>query len=105
MNGYYSSIYGDPLSAEYQKAMRGETDPFIYRGTPGILAKALPASPFWLVFNPARSMPKFQHRNEASAKTEADRLASLHPGEKFYVLKVTSLHTADKPKVTVEAFS
>ena len=51
-----------------------------------------PSSPFWLVFNPARSAPKLQHPSEAAARIEADRLAQANPAEEFYVLKAVSRH-------------
>jgi len=43
--------------------------------------------PFWLVWNPTRPWPpKYRHPTEASARTEAQRLATANPGEEFVVL-------------------
>jgi len=42
--------------------------------------------PFWLVWNPGRRIPRFQHDSYNSARQEADRLAGQCPGEHFYVL-------------------
>lgn len=39
---------------------------------------------FWMVLGD--STPNYRHMSEASAKTEAERLARAHPGKEFYVL-------------------
>lgn len=45
-----------------------------------------PTEPFWLVWREGNQSPKFKHPTEESARTEAERLATLHPGEVFHVL-------------------
>lgn len=52
---------------------------------------------FWLVWNPAGHSPTVAHATFASAKTEAARLAELHPGEVFHV--VESIGSARKVSV------
>jgi hypothetical protein len=48
---------------------------------------------FFLVWNSARmnESPKYRHGNKQSAKLEAERLARLSPGSRFYVLQAVSL--------------
>lgn len=43
--------------------------------------------PFWVVWNPERGLPRFQHQTFTAAKTEAERLARLHQGQQFFVLE------------------
>lgn len=45
---------------------------------------------FWLVWSKNGSMPRHEHESSRSAQTEAARLARLHHGERFYVLRATS---------------
>lgn len=42
---------------------------------------------FWVVMNPEDNAPKFMHRSESSATTEAERLARKNPGQVFYVME------------------
>lgn len=42
-------------------------------------------SKFWMVLG--RAMPVFKHNTEQSARTEAERLAKINPGESFTVLE------------------
>lgn len=42
---------------------------------------------FWFVWNPQRRAPSYKHPSKESAKTEAERLARLNPGEEFIVLE------------------
>lgn len=42
---------------------------------------------FWLVWNPEGRAPTYQHDSEESARSEAERLAKLNPGQSFYVLE------------------
>ena len=46
---------------------------------------------FWLVYKASgkRRVPRFRHRTEASANTEAARLAIACPGAKFLVMRCT----------------
>jgi len=41
---------------------------------------------FWMVWNPNRRVPTYRHATEHGATQEAERLAALNPGERFYVL-------------------
>lgn len=45
---------------------------------------------FWMVYNPARAAPCFQHSTENAANAEAERLARQHSGEIFFVLETIS---------------
>lgn len=45
---------------------------------------------FWLVWNPEGNAPKHRHGSESSATKEAERLATLNPNARFYVLKALS---------------
>lgn len=54
---------------------------------------------FWLVFNPARIMPKRQHSSRASAQQEAIRLAQQNPGESFVVLEGLMEYRTERPQV------
>lgn len=42
---------------------------------------------FWFVWNPSASLPRHRHNSKADAQREAERLAALHPGHQFIVLK------------------
>ena len=44
---------------------------------------------FWMVWNEGNRGPEKKHLNENSARNEAERLARLNPGQKFYVLAAT----------------
>jgi hypothetical protein len=46
---------------------------------------------FWMVWNPAGRNPTEQHLSQSLATAEAERLARINPGEKFYVLRATHL--------------
>ena len=46
---------------------------------------------FWLVWNDNGSFSRFRHYSEMSAVLESQRLAALAPGQRFYVLKATSI--------------
>lgn len=50
---------------------------------------------FWMVWNPNRNQPVYRHDTEASAETEAERLARLNPGEQFFVLEAVGLRCVD----------
>lgn len=41
---------------------------------------------FYLVWAPSLGRPTFQHRTYEGAKSEAERLASIMPGQEFFVL-------------------
>ena len=53
---------------------------------------------FWMVLG--RDVPRVQHATELKARTEAVRLARLHPGESFTVLE--SLTTVKMNDLTWE---
>jgi hypothetical protein len=42
---------------------------------------------FWLVWKDNGGIPTVPHDSLDSAKREAERLARMHPGSKFYVLQ------------------
>ena len=42
--------------------------------------------PFWLVWNSNGYPPNYRHETRQSAELEAERLARLTPGARFYVL-------------------
>lgn len=55
-----------------------------------------PPSPFWLVWNPQGNNPTFRHHSREAAQAEAERLARLAPGQRFYVLAALSVtHKVD----------
>lgn len=41
---------------------------------------------FWLVWNKGGRAPMVQHPSASKARKEAERLASVHPGQTFVVL-------------------
>lgn len=53
-------------------------------------------SEFWLVWNgQGNSLPIHRHDGLAKAQAEAMRLAGLHPGTVFFVLKATNAYAAE----------
>jgi len=42
---------------------------------------------FWMVYNPNNRKPTVSHGTEKEAETEARRLATTNPGERFVVLE------------------
>lgn len=52
---------------------------------------------FFLVWTPScERSPRYQHRTELSALREAERLAKLHPGKPFVVVKALSVSIEDQ---------
>ncbi len=50
---------------------------------------------FFMIYNPNNREPRKPHNSWIDARTEADRLASKHPGEHFFILKtITCCSTA-----------
>lgn len=45
---------------------------------------------FWMVWTKTGHSPRKTHTTGAAAETEALRLAALHPGKKFIVLRAVS---------------
>lgn len=54
---------------------------------------------FWFVWNPMGSAPRVPHASLVEAESEARRLAGLHPGQNFVVLKSVSAFAAAQPVV------
>lgn len=53
-------------------------------------------SAFWLVWSPAgHKSPSFRHPSPQSATTEAERLATAHPGQLFVVLEPIAARRVD----------
>ena len=50
---------------------------------------------FWMVWNPAGHSPVFKHETARLARIEAERLARLNPGQRFYVLEAVALRYVD----------
>ena len=42
---------------------------------------------FWMVWQPESGKPTVRHETRGAADAEAQRLALLNPGKRFYVLK------------------
>lgn len=55
---------------------------------------------FWMVWNPARSIPAFRHSSRLAANLEATRLARENPGQEFFVLE--ALARVQRVDVVVE---
>ena len=49
-------------------------------------------SPFYLVWNPARSGPAVQHKTFEAAFKEAERLGKMHPTESFIILRPVAVN-------------
>lgn len=45
---------------------------------------------FWLVWNQDGRVPRFRHKDKLAAEREAERLARMNPGERFYLCYVES---------------
>ncbi len=54
---------------------------------------------FWLVWNPNGRPPMCQHECETDAKREAERLARVNPGERFFILHARNYAKVESPKV------
>lgn len=55
-----------------------------------------PIPEFWLVWNGKTDKPPvFKHERLVNAQAEAMRLAGLHPGTTFYVLKAVNAYVAE----------
>lgn len=56
---------------------------------------------FFLVWNPANdAAPRYRHGTLPDAVREAERLATLHPGQEFHVLRAVAVSTVPPPVVT-----
>ena len=56
---------------------------------------------FWLVWNPDGHAPTVKHSAVSKAFAEADRLAMLNPGQKFFVMAAIGGRTIDNPVVDI----
>ena len=53
---------------------------------------------FWMVYSRnGRHPPKFEHNNRDGARAEAERLARLNPGLRFYILEATDTVVVENP--------
>lgn len=52
---------------------------------------------FWMVWNIGNRAPTIKHPTEQSARTEAERLAKMNPGQQFAVLEATAVCETVKP--------
>ena len=50
---------------------------------------------FWIVWNPQGRNPTHRHLSEFSALNEAERLARMHPGQVFIVLRAVGARMVD----------
>lgn len=48
---------------------------------------------FYMVWTKTGRVPRYAHSTRESAVHEAERLAEIHPGKKFIVLKAESKHS------------
>jgi hypothetical protein len=45
---------------------------------------------FWMVWREGGGSPQKQHLSEGAARAEADRLARIHRGDRFHVLRAVA---------------
>ena len=57
---------------------------------------------FWVVWCPSGGAPSHIHEAGALAQAEAERLAAMNPGKRFYVLKGLRFAQTVKPSTVVE---
>jgi hypothetical protein len=57
---------------------------------------------FWMVWSPQGRAPTHKHYSKESAETEAKRLAGIHAGSQFFVLKAVSGVTAESVLHSIE---
>ena len=55
---------------------------------------------FWMVWRDGTPVTTHRHPCKPDAVEEAQRIASLRPGEAVYVLKTTAAFTAEKAPIT-----
>jgi hypothetical protein len=58
--------------------------------------------PFWMVLADSSSSTVYRHASASAARTEAERLALLHPGIKFHVLQQIGMAEAQRPVTWTE---
>lgn len=59
------------------------------------LAQLMERTKFWMVWNPQGRAPTHKHPSPDQALTEAERLARLNPGQKFYVLEALEMRSVE----------
>lgn len=52
----------------------------------------------YMIYNPQANQPRAIHNDIVTANTEAMRLARLHPGQKFYVMKAQGYYSVAAPE-------
>lgn len=68
-----------------------------------LLTETNPDTQFWMVWSPNSGLaPTAKHATGDSAVKEADRLAALNPGQRFYVLKALRYAHRVQPTAIVE---
>jgi hypothetical protein len=101
---YESSPYSDETTCEH--CLRA-----LYTDRPELLALYMNAlrkdpvetkinAPYHFVYNPKSGLPSREHLTYESARTEAERLARLNPGQQFFVLSPISVSTL--PSITTQ---
>lgn len=58
--------------------------------------------PYWMVWARWKGPAKFRHRTAESACLEADRLAAMNPGRRYYVLCVIGSRMFAREETLVE---
>lgn len=59
---------------------------------------------YYYVWNENGNRPRYQHSDRKSAIVEAERLAGLCEGERFYVMKVEGVAVKPKPTGVFKEF-
>jgi hypothetical protein len=59
---------------------------------------------FWMVFGEGAGAPTYKHNTEVGARTEANRLATLNSGRRFFVLEAVGVAELPKTKPTYQSF-
>ena len=53
---------------------------------------------YWMIHNPNNKTPWQKHDDHTDAVAEAKRLASKHPGRRFFVLETVDCYVVDQPE-------
>jgi hypothetical protein len=70
--------------------------PFPQRTAAPVVPAEADSREFWLVWNPQGNTPQHRHGSEASAQSEAARLAREVKGQRFYVLHATEYRVVNE---------
>lgn len=54
----------------------------------------------YMIYNPEANHPRVVHKSLNTLVAEAERLARLHPGQKFYIMEARGYYSVAKPPVT-----